>query len=86
MAGGYLRIGAPQIKELPIIIPSKKEVDKISRLVDKMLRLNKELQKLDPIMDDKEYKEIKEDIEKTDRETDERVFELYGLGDTKSLK
>jgi hypothetical protein len=27
-----------------------------------------------------EYKEIKEEIEKTDREIDERVFELYRLG------
>jgi len=79
LAGGYLRVGAPQIKELPIIVPPKKEVDKISGLADKMLKLNKEIQKLDPIMDEEEYNEIKEEIEKVDREIDERVFELYGL-------
>ena len=30
-------------------------------------------------MDDKEYKEIKEEIERTDGEIDERVFGIYGL-------
>ena len=79
LAGGYLRIGTPQIKELPIIVPPEIEVDKISRLADKMLKLNRELQKLDPIMEEKEYKEIKEEIEKTDKEIDEKIYELYGL-------
>ena len=31
------------------------------------------------MLDKKEYKEIKEEIEKTDREIDEIVYELYGL-------
>lgn len=45
-----------------------------------MVKLNKKLQKLDPIMDDKEYKEIMEETERTDGEIDEKVFGLYGLG------
>ena len=44
-----------------------------------MLKLNKDLQKLDSMLDEKEYKEIKEEIEKTDKEIDERVFGLYNL-------
>jgi len=59
----------------------KAKYDKLVKLADQMLKLNKKLQKLDPIMDDKEYKEIKEEIEKTDEEIDERIFELYGLGE-----
>lgn len=43
------------------------------------LKLNKELQKIDPMLDEVEHKEIKERIERTDREINERVFELYGL-------
>ena len=30
-------------------------------------------------MDDKEYNAIKKEIEKTDKEIDEKVYELYGL-------
>ena len=39
------------------------------------------MQKLDPMLDEAEYKEVKEKIEKTDGEIDERVFDLYGLGE-----
>lgn len=46
-----------------------------------MLKLNKELQKLDSIMDNKEYKEIQKEIEKVDEEIDGRVFRLYGLNE-----
>jgi len=59
----------------------KAKYDKLVRLADEMLKLNKELQKLDPMLDEVEYKEIEEEIEKTDGEIDERVFELYGLGE-----
>jgi len=30
-------------------------------------------------LDDKEYNAIKKEIEKTDKEIDEKVYELYGL-------
>jgi len=32
-------------------------------------------------MDEKEYNEVKEEIEKTDKEIDKKVYELYGLGE-----
>jgi adenine-specific DNA-methyltransferase len=34
LAGGFFRIGAPQIKELPIATPSNADIDRISSLVD----------------------------------------------------
>ncbi|KKR91885.1 MAG: hypothetical protein UU95_C0008G0005 [Parcubacteria group bacterium GW2011_GWC2_42_12] len=79
LAGGYLRIGSPQLKQLPIIVPSKNEIAKVVKKVNEVIDLNQKLQKLDPIMDDKEYNEVKEEIEKTDKEIDQKVYELYGL-------
>ncbi|PIR12948.1 hypothetical protein COV49_03750, partial [Candidatus Falkowbacteria bacterium CG11_big_fil_rev_8_21_14_0_20_39_10] len=85
--GGYLQFKKIYTSQIPIYkinFSDKKEKakhDKLAKLADKMLRLNKELQKLDPIMDDKEYEEVKKEIEKADREIDERVFELYGLNE-----
>ena len=84
---GSLKYPISFIKKLPIYkidFSDKKEKakhDRLVKLADEMLKLNKELQKLDPILDDEEYKEIKEKIDKTDGEIDERVFELYGLGE-----
>jgi len=79
LQGGYLRIGAPQIKELPIIVPSKEEIKRISGIVDGIVKLSKKLQKLHPEMDDKEYKETKSEIEKTDKVIDQKVYKLYSL-------
>ena len=59
----------------------KAKHDKLVKLADEMLKLNKELQKLDLMLDEAEYKEIKGNIEKTDGEIDERVFELYRVGE-----
>lgn len=53
--------------------------DQLVRLVEMILKLNKELQKLDPIMDKEEYNIKKAEIEKIDKEIDEKVYELYGL-------
>ncbi len=75
------------LEKLPIYkidFSDKKEKakhDKLVKLADKMLRLNKDLQKLDSMLDEKEYKEIKEEIEKTDKEIDAGVFGLYRLTD-----
>ncbi|MFA6306625.1 MAG: TaqI-like C-terminal specificity domain-containing protein [Patescibacteria group bacterium] len=81
----FAEIKINHLKEIPIYkIDFKKKNEKakhdeLVKLVDKMLEKNKELQKLDPIMDDKEYNGVKEEIEKTDKEIDKKVYELYGL-------
>ena len=46
-----------------------------------MFKLNKELQKLDSIMDKEECEEKKKEIKKTDKEIDEKVYKLYGLNE-----
>lgn len=51
--------------------------DELVKLADKMLKLNKELQKTTE-KSDKWYK-IKKEIEKTDKIIDQKVYELYGL-------
>ena len=38
------------------------------------------------MLDEKEYKEIKEEIEKTDGDIDERVYGLYGLKEEEEIK
>ncbi|OGY43412.1 MAG: hypothetical protein A2729_04545 [Candidatus Buchananbacteria bacterium RIFCSPHIGHO2_01_FULL_39_14] len=79
LQGGYLRIGAPQIKELPVIMANKNEMSVIIKLTDKIFILNKKFQTIDPILYKEEYEEKKKEIEKTDREIDQKVYELYGL-------
>jgi len=84
-AGLHIKIN--QLENIPIPkfnFKNKKEKarhDELVKLADKMLEKNKELQKLDTIMDEKEYNEIKEEIEKIDKEIDRKVYELYGLGE-----
>ena len=79
LAGGFLRIGTPQIKELPIIIPNETFIKNFVVKINRIIGLNKELQKLDPILDEEEYKELKSEIDKTDKEIDSEVYKLYGL-------
>ena len=46
-----------------------------------MLTLNKEIKKFDPVLYKEEYEEKKKEIEKTDEEIDQKVYELYGLAE-----
>jgi len=55
------------------------QYDELVKLANKMLKLNKDLQKFDPILYEEEYKELKSEIDKTDKEIDEKVYKLYGL-------
>jgi len=75
------------LKDFPIYkidFSNKKDKAKHDELVNlayKMLDLNKELQKLDPILDREECEAKKKEIEKTDQEIDQKVYQLYGLTD-----
>jgi adenine-specific DNA-methyltransferase len=80
--GDLLQIDKGPLLQIPIFVSeNKSKQNEIIKLVNKITKLNKELQKLDPMLDEVEYKEIKEKIKKTDEEIDERVFELYGMGE-----
>lgn len=82
MAGGYLRFQPPQMKRLPIRtinFSDKKDNarhDKMVSLVEKMLELNKDLQKA---RTDTEQTRLKRQIAATDKQIDQLVYELYGL-------
>jgi len=67
------------LKQIPLPYVTDRQKEEIGKLADKMLELNKKLQKLDPILDEEEYKELKNEIDKTDKEIDEKVYKLYGL-------
>lgn len=78
LEGGYLRIGALQIKELPILFDRSKSLEIIKK-TDKIIELSKKLQKLDSFMDEKEYKETEEEIKRTNEDLDVMVYKLYSL-------
>ncbi|MCG2809540.1 MAG: hypothetical protein L6275_04355, partial [Candidatus Portnoybacteria bacterium] len=57
----------------------KAKHNELVKLADKMLKLSEELQKLHPIMDDKEYEETELEIQKIDEIINQKVYKLYGL-------
>ena len=82
LAGGYLRIGSPQLRTLPIhTIDSSNTADKTRHdrmvsLVESMLNLHKQLSSA-RVEHDKTL--IQRQISATDRQIDKLVYELYGL-------
>ncbi|MBI5185551.1 MAG: Eco57I restriction-modification methylase domain-containing protein [Nitrospinae bacterium] len=82
--GGYFAANKQYIEKLPIRAidfsnPSdKSRHDRIVSLVDRMLDLNKELQKAKTAHD---QTALKRQIDATDKEIDRLVYELYGLAE-----
>ena len=82
LEGGYLRIGPPQISQIPIP-PSdlsnpvdKSRHDKLVLLVDKMLDLTP---KMRAATTESEKDTLQNAITATDNEIDRLVYDLYGL-------
>jgi hypothetical protein len=79
--GGYFSYESRFIKNLPIRIidsnnPKEKGLrDDLMKLVDVMLNLREKEQEAEG----HELEQLKRQIEKTDREIDKRVYELYGI-------
>jgi hypothetical protein len=84
LAGGYLRIGVPQVSELPAI-----DLESIARsratplyrivvLVEQMLALHADPEKAKT---GHAQTVIQRQIEATDRQIDQLVYQLYGLTD-----
>lgn len=73
------------LAQLPIRDPNlsnraeKRQYDVIVSLVERMLKLHKDLQVANEL-DAERRSELQEQIERTDEQIDEVVFELYGLG------
>ena len=64
--GGFYRIGAPQIKTLPIAFPKNSSIiDKIENLVEKII----------------EYKQDNYETSEIEKEIDSLIYEIYDLTD-----
>lgn len=79
LAGGYIRIGPPQIKELPIVM-SKDFEKAVSPLVDRIIALNKQLLELGLKRTERSVR-LEEEIRRVDAEIDGLVYRLYGVTD-----
>lgn len=81
--GGFYSCNKQYLSQLPIKLlnlsnpAEKSRHDELVSLADKILKLNKELQKLSENTD--KWYAIKKEIEKTDKAIDERVYELYDI-------
>lgn len=75
----------PQVKlkylrDLPFAIALKQDQHQISDKVKNIIiKLNQDLPKLDPDLDDKEYNQLKDEIRKVEKEIDKKIYALYGL-------
>ncbi len=65
LAGGFYRIGAPQIKELPIVIPSDDIIGEVEKYVDVLLDKQDDIKACNNAM----------------RKIDNIIYRLYGLTD-----
>jgi hypothetical protein len=84
LAGGYLRIGPPQLSTIPIVEIDFKNVhervthDKLVALVEKMLTLHQQLAAAKTPQD---TTLLQRQIAATDKQIDQLVYALYGLTD-----
>ncbi len=85
--GGFFAYNRQYIEQLPIRLidfnnpKEKKTHEDLVKLVDVMLDLRKREQEAQG----HELEQLKRQIEKTDREIDERVYELYGITDQEKI-
>ncbi|MCW4002812.1 MAG: N-6 DNA methylase [Candidatus Bathyarchaeota archaeon] len=78
LAGGFMRIGSPQIKKLPIRnVPSDVE-PRLIQLVDRIIALNQRLNMI-YFKKTEEHYFVEEEIRKTDAKIDELVYLIYGI-------
>jgi hypothetical protein len=82
--GGYFRYFTQYIMQIPIRRlnlenPAEKaQHDKLVSLVEKMLVLKAQLAELENSLSDRRH-EVRESLERTDKEIDNAVYALYGL-------
>ncbi len=77
LSGGFMRIGPPQIRQLPIKQPTKQESERLTELVKELIGLNITLNKVSPESD--RCKSITEQITTKDKEVDNFVYTIYDL-------
>lgn len=74
----FPRILIENIRQLPIKAASQSEQEPIIKLVDRMLDINKELNKLGD-KQTSERQKLEEEMQRTDRQINELVYKLYGI-------
>ena len=76
--GGFIEQKPVYVSKIPIKKPTLSEDEKITKLVDRMLFLNK---RINEIGDKKtsESAKLEEEVKNTDNEIDQIVYKLYGL-------
>ncbi|HCC59747.1 MAG: hypothetical protein A2402_02515 [Candidatus Staskawiczbacteria bacterium RIFOXYC1_FULL_37_43] len=77
MQGNNYQLDKEPLVAVPIYIGDKNQQKQIIVLVDKILKLNKDLQKATE--NSNKWNLIKSEIEKTDKKIDQEVYNLYGL-------
>ena len=75
--GDLLQIDKGPLLEIPLCVRDKNQQKQIIVLVDKMLKLNKELQKI--AENSEKWNSMKSEIDKTDKKIDQEVYKIYGL-------
>ena len=85
VAGGFLRFKKIYTSQIPIYkidfskSAEKKKHNEFVKLADKMFNLNKQIQSIPE--NSEKWKSLKREIEKVDREIDQKVYEIYGLSE-----
>lgn len=88
LQGGYFRVGPPQLRQLPIVIPTcLQETEKYQNIIDlvkQRLALEQSLQQFGSFKKNelKQHNLLNPQIQKIERKIDEIVYDLYQLADT----
>ena len=77
--GDLLQIDKGPLLNIPLLKPDENSQNRISLLVEKMIKLQEELHETSPNTD--KWHSLKTEVEKLDRQIDEAVYKLYGLND-----
>ncbi|MEB3210277.1 MAG: Eco57I restriction-modification methylase domain-containing protein, partial [Leptolyngbyaceae bacterium] len=81
LQGGYLRIGPPQLRTLPIAPPREDLGDRLIHHVQHILHLLSQARGLSPNSEENEslHRRLQQNIQQTDAAIDQIVFQLYQL-------
>lgn len=77
MQGNNYQLDKEPLVNISIFLGDEKQQEIIINMVDKIIILNKELREITENSD--KWQKLKEEIEKTDKLIDQKIYELYGL-------
>ncbi|MBD3389622.1 N-6 DNA methylase [Candidatus Micrarchaeota archaeon] len=80
MGGGYFQFQAPQLRILPIVKPSSKQLEQLAALVDKINDLGERYVAIKE-KDLREKESLEEKMGDVDHKIDQLVYSIYGLNE-----